>query len=130
MKLSCFLLEIEPSFHDPILSTVGTVRRKSKRDRNRTQTVMMTAPTTMESAAAGAIAKNGYPAMPVTTQPTRAAGKNPTVTAEDVNKAAPMASAAAALVIVHHQHHKRSGYQAVCLWMLRKQLDLVISTGH
>ena len=107
------------------------MRRKSKRDRNRTQTVMMTAPTTtttMESA--GAIAKNGYPAMPVTTQPTRAAGKNPTVTAEDVNKAAPMASAAAALVIVHHQHHARSGYQAVCLWMLRKQLDLVISTGH
>ena len=108
------------------------MRRKSKRDRNRTQTVMMTAPTTTttESAAAGAIAKNGYPAMPVTTQPTRAAGKNPTVTAEDVNKAAPLASAAAALVIVHHQHHKRSGYQAVCLWMLRKQLDLVISTGH
>ena len=106
------------------------MRRKSKRDRNRTQTVMMTAPTattTMESA--GAIAKNGYPAMPVTTtQPTRAAGKNPTVTAEDVNKAAPMA--AAALVIVHHQHHKRSGYQAVCLWMLRKQLDLIILTGH
>ena len=105
------------------------MRRKSKRDRNRTQTVMMTAPTaTTESA--GAIAKNGYPAMPVTTQPTRAAGKNPTVTAEDVNKAAPMASAAAALAIVHHQHQKRSGYQAVCLWMLRKQLDLVISTGH
>ena len=110
------------------------MRRKSKRDRNRTQTVMMTAPTTTtttESAAAGAIAKNGYPAMPVISQPTRAAGKNPTVTAEDVNKAAPLASAAAALVIVHHhQHHKRSSYQAVCLWMLKKQLDLVISTGH
>ena len=85
------------------------MRRKSKRDRNRTQTVMMTAPTTTESVA-GTLAKNGYPAMPVTTQP-RAAGKNPTLTAEDVNKAAtPMASAAAALVIVHHQHHKRSGY--------------------
>ena len=96
------------------LSTVGTVRRKSKRDRNRTQTVMTT---TTENATS--VAKNGYPAMPTAavTTPQLRAGKTPTMSAaaagsadvvEDVN----MSSAAAAIVIVRH-HHKRSEFLIV-----------------
>ena len=94
------------------LSTVGTVRRKSKRDRNRTQTVM----TTTENATS--VAKNGYPAMPTATVTTQLrAGKTPPMSAaaagsadvvEDVN----MSSAAAAIVIVRH-HHKRSEFLIV-----------------
>ena len=103
------------------------MRRKSKRDRNRTQTVMLTAPTTTENSAA-APAKNGYPAMPKATMTTQLrVGKTPTMAAvvaaasaaagraavvEDVNKTsapASMSSAAAAIVIVHH-HHKRSDF--------------------
>ena len=96
------------------LSTVGTVRRKSKRDRNRTQTVM----TTTENATS--VAKNGYPAMPTAavTTPQLRVGKTPTMSAaaaagsadvvEDVN----MSSAAAAIVIVRH-HHKRSEFLIV-----------------